>query len=247
MTIQLAKAFWPLTISASNCVVYFKLGATDYGAFIEQGTYTSAADLLTEIAVAMNAKGAGGVFTATIGATGRITITNSGFPFELRIATFTTNSASAVLGFFSLDTASATSHTASFQHANGWYPDVAVRFDSLTEFERDMDRVTVAMSGQNKRISETELEVRRVDLAFLDPWKTRIARETTFGTNNNEALERLWRDGAAKFRWWEDASVEGVYEDYFLDEETVKEFKPERMFQGKEIYAFSLLMRGYVA
>jgi hypothetical protein len=62
----------------------------------------------------------------------------------------------------------------------------------------------------------------------------------------NEAIERLWRDGHARFRWWPDASDEATYTDYRLDMSAIGEFAPKRLYTGKELYSLAWTLRRYV-
>lgn len=247
MALPKPKVFWPLTISASNRAVYVKVGSTDYTANIATGTYLSAADLATAVQTTLQSTAAVGIWTVTVNTDGKFVIANDSFTFEIRFGAFTSNTAAALLGFFSINIAAASSQTAAFQHANGWYAEIPVRKDSLPTFDREMDRQTVSVGGQNKLISEVELTRRRVVFAWLKPWKTFIARESLSGTRTNEAMERWWREGAAKFRYWPDASVEGTFVDYFLDQDSREKFEPDRQLQGLERYELELRFRGYVA
>lgn len=145
-----------------------------------------------------------------------------------------------VLGF-SESTALAASLEAPHQHQNGWYADRPIGADSKPWFKRTIGQ-TVAFTGKLKQVRYAEQEFRTLAFNGLPAWKAKVARE---GGRNNEALERLWRDGSARFRWWDDASVEGTFVDLALEEAAAKEFNPKRA-TGKELYSIEWILRRYV-
>jgi len=184
-------------------------------------------------------------WAVSVSSAGRVTIgIGAGAPFSILFSTGTHAATSArdILGFGAVDTASGTTHTGTLQHQSGWYPERPCVFDSREEYER-VAAGTVALSGAIKSVVYgSPQETRRVDFAWLPEWKTKIARE---GTHTNEALERLWRDGYARFRYWPDATVEGTYIDVALDGEALKRFSPGRD-DKMQLYAYTLSMRKFV-
>ena len=101
------------SIRSTNNTIYFTQSATNYVATITAGYYTSSS-ITTAIATAMNAVGAAGTFSAAfLASLGTISITNSTTAFSLTFGTNKSNSAAYPLGFSLVDTASATTQTAS--------------------------------------------------------------------------------------------------------------------------------------
>jgi hypothetical protein len=182
-------------------------------------------------------------WTGAASSTGRVSLSaNVGAVVKFSTGTHAATSARDILGFGSVDTASGTTHTGTLQHQNGWYPERPCVFDSREEYER-VAAGTVALSGAIKSVVYgSPQETRRVDFAWLPEWKTKIARE---GTHTNEAIERLWKDGYARFRYWPDATVEGTYIDVALDGEALKRFSPGRD-DKMQLYAYTLSMRKFV-
>lgn len=242
MAIPKPRVFWPLTITATNGKVYFARGGTDFTGTIAAGTYLSPSDLATAVAAAMNALDGGNVYVVTVTSDGLFTVSGT-FAFELRWG-FLANSAASALGWFSVDTVSSVTQTANFQHVNGWYSPVAVRRDSEPLYEQENSVVTVALAGQSVFHGENELERRELVFDYLPPERTRITSEGG-GANNNRAIERWWRDGRARFRYWPDGAQDGVSYDYFLDLDSLKKFEPARM-DTKALYAVTLKLRRYV-
>lgn len=237
----LPKAFWPVTISASNGKIDFNRGGVKV-ATIAAGTYYSAAELATAVDAALTAADGATTWTVDFPTTGKVRVSASA-AFVLLFSTGANAAASArhILGFGVVDTASSTSAVATYQHQNGWYGDRSVGFDGKAWFRR-LGGQTVALSGRPKAVTWSELEYRSVTFSNLPAWKAKVERE---GSNLNEALERLWRDGFARFRWWPDASVEGTYTDYALEERDLKEFNPARL-ASKELYTQAWTFRRYV-
>lgn len=186
---------------------------------------------------------AAGSWTVTASATGRVTLASAGSSV-VKFSTGSHAAASArdVLGFGTVDTASGTSHTGALQHQNGWYPERPVVFDSREEYERT-SAGTVALSGKTKLLTfGSARETRSVQFAWLPEWKTKIARE---GTHTNESLERLWRTGFARFRYWPDATVEGTYLDACMESRDLATFAPSRD-DRMQLYGYTLRMRKLV-
>jgi hypothetical protein len=254
MTIALAKMFWPLTINSSNRNIAIRqTGSTQYTATIATNTYLSAESLRAAVQTAIQAVGGGAVFNnmaVTVNSVGKFVFTDSldpAFSFDWNRGGFT-NSAVSILGFYALNYDSAGVPkvvTAPKQHTNGWYADVATIDDSLPIRDREADTVTVALSGQTKFITESELTQRKLVFGHLKPEKTYIAYET--GDLANQAIENLWANGRARFRYWPDGSVEATSYDYVLDLDTIKKFAPRRQFRKKALYEVMLGCRGYVA
>ncbi len=244
MSIPKPKVFWPYTITASNRVVYFRSGVTDYSGNIATGTYYSAFELLTAWLAAMNGALAG--FTGSVSTSGVMTISHA-TPFLFQWGTYGTNGAHIWAGYEGIDSASATSQVASYQIINGWWSDVAVKFDSKDRFEQPNSIVTIAVGGQNKNIDENELTRRDVEFHFLTYEKTWAAASA--GLHARKAVENWWREGKARFRYWEDIADEATYGDYFLDLDSVEDgFGIERQYQSKRVYETSKIkMRKYQA
>lgn len=243
MSIAKPKVFWPLTVTAANRTIKLSINGTGgFTATIATGTYYSAVTLGVAVKAALDAL-ASGVFTVTPSATGHFVISINAGSFTLEWSNVLAT-AYAILGWTAVDTTDAASLTATNQHPNGWYSDVAARFDSLPIRDRSADVVTVTSAGQTKFISEVELARREIRFQFLKSYKTFIQYETT---HVNEALERWWQDGQARFRYWPDGTVEGTSNDYVFDVETIREFLPARQQDKKAIYDVRLFLRGFVA
>ncbi len=242
MTIAKPKVFWPLRITASSNdrLSFRELGdVVDRDAQITPGTYLSMDLLLAAVKTAMDAVSAlSDPWTITLNDdTGLITFTAAGgTSFTLRFAT-SSFQMNTELGFFNSNVASTgLTLTSTFQHQNGWYPNVAVKTDSKDMYEQPNSIVTVSIGGNVKSITETELITREVAFHFLDAAHTRIDAEGS-STDLYKAMERWWRTGRGRFRYWADGTAESTYGDYFLALEVVEEgFKPDRMFIGKELY-----------
>lgn len=253
MSVIKPKVYWPLVIGATNCNVAIKqTGSTTYTAAIAQATYTSAVGLAAAVQTAIRAVGGGAVFNnmvVSVDATGHFVFTDLidvAFTLDWNRGGFT-NPASSALGFFALAVASSAGIvTAPFQHSNGWYSDVAPRKDTLPIRVKENDTVTVALSGQTKFVTESELSKRMVSFQYLKPEKTYIAYEDG-STTNNQAIERWWQDGRARFRYWPDGLTEGTSYDYVLDQDFITQFTPDRMYDHKALYALEIPMRGFVA
>ncbi len=215
-----------------------KLGATspdgqvwtDRSAAMPAGAYTGVAPYLPVQA-----------WTVTVSATGRVTVGNPA-AFSLLFATgaYAATSARDVLGFGTVDTPSATSATGQYQHQNGWYADRPVGNDHGDTAERDAAENTALDGTGETLLFGTPAVLREIELVNLPPSKTKIALE---GAAVNEAVERLWRDGAGGFRWWPDASVPGTFADYRLTSKALTEFKPKRLYKQKELYGYTLQLR----
>lgn len=183
-------------------------------------------------------------WSSSTGATGRVTLSSAvASTLNFSSGAHASTSARDILGFGAVDTASGSTHAAANQHQNGWYPERVVTFDSREEYER-MAAGTVAHSGKTKIVTFGSARLqRRVSIGWLPEWKTKIARE---GAYTNEALERLWREGFARFRWWPDATVEGTYDDWVLDPADLTKFKPDRD-DRMQLYSYTLRMWEHVA
>jgi hypothetical protein len=238
------KAFWPLTISAANGKTDFDRGGVKV-ATIAAATYYSAAELAAAVVVALEAADATPVWACSVSATGRVTV-SADLAFVLLFSTGANAAASArdVLGFGAVDTASATSATGQYQHQAGWYADRAVRRDSKPRAER-LIAGDVSHAGLVRSVQFGDVrELRAVELTMLRPEKAKISRE---GANVNEAIERLWRDGAGRFRWWPDAADEATYVDYALDIANLATFDPPRDRSDLERYSLAWVLRRFVA
>jgi len=247
VSVALPKVFWPLTITSTTNRIPVRYAGVTYNADIAAAVYYSAETFRAAVAAALAAAVPALGFSVSLGLAfpGSLTFFGSA-AFSFWWASAPTNIAAAACGFNSgLDSNSSGNQiVSSFQHPNGWYSAVAVAADDPTK-SREGDRVTVAMSGQTKRIVETEITKRAVGFQFIEGAHTFIARET--GTSINSAAERWWGEGAGRFRYWPDASVEATYTDYVLAQETIVEWKPQRMAPQLDLYRFDLNFLGYVA
>lgn len=263
MSIPRVRVFWPLTITSANNAVYYWTGGAgsevNVATTIPAGIYLSPALLAAALVAAMNAGGHGYTFTAAFsngpnsghvaGSEGKLFITNVGgllWGFEWN---YTTNTAATLLGFNSgTNTGYDASKVGDFQMANGWWAPTAVRTDSLDMFEQPNSVMTITVGGQNKSISEDEQQMREVEFHFLPPEKAFLAAEGST-VLRNQSIERWWRDGKARFRYWPDSNVDATYTDYFLDGSTVVDkMKPQRQYITKAVYSVGpILMRKFVS
>lgn len=250
MSVFKPRAFWPLVINASNKELYWHDGASNGTGSVATGTYLTPEDLATAVAATLNTgtnplAGA----TCTVSSTGRIVITWNG-PFTMRWSV-TTNSIYVVLGEVAVNKVASNPSvgvytcTSTYQHVNGWYAEQAVEFDSATIRNKEMNVITRNVAGQTKLIEEAELSQRRVVFSWLPPEKTYEVHATS--TYLNQAIETWWDDGAARFRYWEDATTLLRPLDYVLSQEAIKEFQPERLMKRKALYRIELIFWGYVA
>ena len=247
MSIALPKVFWPIVIDGSNQIVIITSGGGDRTAAIATGTYYSAVTLAAALQVAIRAAHASlSAATVAVSATGYFSITN-GTTFTVKVTSGSFAAATAtLLGFGTSDvTDTGGTVTAPYQHGNGWYSDVAVRTDSLTIRDRSMTAKTRAESGQTKTIYSTELSSRELGFAYLKPEKTYQGYEAT--TYTNQAIERWWADGADRFRYWPDGTVEATYVDLVLDLETSTKFQPKRQYVKKALYELTFKCWGFVS
>lgn len=247
MSIALPKVFWPIVITGANQIVVITSGGGDRTAAIAVATYYSAVELAAALQVAIRAAHASlSAATVAVSATGYISITNgTAFTVKVTDVTFTDETAT-LLGFGTADVASSGGVvTAPYQHGNGWYADVAIRTDSLTIRDRSMTAKTRAESGQTKTIYSTELSSRELGFAYLKPEKTFEDYEAT--TYTNQAIEHWWADGADRFRYWPDGTVEATYVDLVLDLETSSKWQPKRQYVKKALYELTFKCWGYVA
>jgi hypothetical protein len=99
------------SVDSTKNKIYFTQLATPYVATIASGNYNTST-LPAAVSTALNAAGATGTFSTVYNsATATITITNTSTAWFLTFATNTTSSAARVLGFSSLNTASALTQT----------------------------------------------------------------------------------------------------------------------------------------
>jgi hypothetical protein len=236
VALPVPRAFWPLTITAANDTFAFLLGVTPYTASLSVGTvYYDPATYASAVAAAMTAQVAN-AWVGNVSATGRVTIsgTSAWRP--------TARDGWAAAGYVSLPPANATSQTGDVQHQNGWYGIDPVLSDTkdLPQYDR---RQSVSKSGRVRGLEIAKRKTRLVELAFLPGRKVYVADE---GATTNEAIERLFDSGWARFRWWPDGLVAGIYADYALDVETAKELPYRRLNAANALYSLALRMRSYV-
>lgn len=244
MSIIKPKVFWPITIDSTNRVIPFhEATAGNLSCNIATGTYLSAVLLAAAIQTAMRAAHANvNALNVTVSTAGLFTFVNAtAIKFRWSV---TTNSVYLILGYTAVDTSPATTQTAINQHKNGFYSTVATADDTLPIRDTSMDVVTRTVAGQTKFLAEQELTKRRLVFRWLNPEKTYIAFESTYV---NQAIERWWADGKARFRYWPDGLTEGTSLDYVFDLETIMEFKPKRQKTNKGIYEVEFGLFGYVA
>lgn len=121
-----AKTFTVTTGGAPYSAVF---AAHDYSWAVlgDGGTY----DILDEIADDLTAAIGIGTFTATVGATGLVTLTYSAAQFQVNWATDDNTAIGQMLGFDTgTNLAGAASYTGGDQHRGGWYPEFPTADDS---------------------------------------------------------------------------------------------------------------------
>jgi hypothetical protein len=247
------KAFWPITIVAGvNDKLDFLRGATPFTATVAPGTYAAVryysgiatTPLNAAIEAAMNAVmpvadagvgvEPGGVYRVGDYA-GRV-----GFWTGANAAT----SIHRVLGFDDADVSAAPNVYVwgAHQHQNGWYADDPVAGDTgdVPEFTRSQ---TFALFGNSRGFDWATRDVRTVQLEYLNAYKTWVDSESV---HINEAIERLFTSGWARFRWWPDATVENVWKDYVLDLDSAKGMAYDRLSRSAAFYSQTLKMRPYL-
>ena len=235
--------FWPVTITAGvNDKIDFNRGGVKV-ATVAAGTYYSPLTLLAAVDAALTAADGATTWTLDFPTTGRVRV-NASANFVLLFSTGANAAASPrdLLGFGTVDTASSTSAVAEHQHQHAWYADDPVADDTrdLASFERAQ---TVALSGRVKGLTHATRYRREVVLTYLPAWKRWTEDE---GAYLNEAIERLWADGWARFRWFPDQSDLATGSDYALDLDTAKGTPRERLSPGSALYSLTLKLRRYV-
>jgi hypothetical protein len=156
------------------------------------------------------------------------------------------NALNAVLGFTDDNQPLATSVTGAYQIRNLWCAPDPVTGDTgdLDQFERAQ---TVALSGVVKSVEygdpDAPKRIRTVSFAFLPAYKVFIADE---GSNTNEAIQRLFRRGWTRFRWFNDQADLATGTDYVLDLDTAKALPHNRLSHGAALFSLSLRMRPLV-
>lgn len=246
MSIVIPKFFWPLAITASNKTFKVDIGGGTVTITITEATYLSAVTFAAALQTALQTVNIN--FTCSFSvSTGILTIyytapwtyIGSGSTLGPPVGLFNVNQiATLVAGSYNV--------TGSFQHANGWYPTTPPREDSLPIRDRQMNVVTRAVSGQTKFLIETELSNREWEFAWLAPEYTYKDFEGST-SNKNKAIERLWEDGYAKFRYFPARTSESNPIDYVLDLKTIQLFRPERQFIRKALYRVKLTAWAYVS
>lgn len=224
------KAFWPLVINDTNKAVGNKTVAL--------GTYYSAASYLAAVAAAF---GAG--YTVIANTRGRVTIAGPGaFTMDL-----TGQPSAALLGFAAISHMGASSYTGPRQHANAWYADRGIGQDLGPEFDSP-SVATVSLSGVVKTTIYPERELRTLIFANIPSHKAKVAFENPGldGLDHTgEALERLWRAGRARFRYWPDGADDATYVDLCFFDNAIKDFKPTR-HPRKALYGLTWNLRKFV-
>lgn len=133
--------------------------------------------------------------------------------------------------------------------SNLWTPDAAVARDPGGAVYREPDtQVNLSVAGRGKVWFEARQTVRPLRFEFLYPLEVYAARAPSA---DQTALEYLWLYGRARVRYWTDRAQlftlgAGLGGDFFLDQDTLAQFAPERMPFQKELYSFELGLRAYV-
>jgi hypothetical protein len=181
---------------------------------------------------------------AVVSNTGIVSV-SSATAFSLLFATGANAATSArtILGFGAVDTASATSATAANQMEGCWFPGESVADDTgdLDVYERAQ---TASLAGVVKSLDYATRLVRAVSFSLLPPHKVFIANEGS--TYLNEAVQRLFRSGWTRFRWFNDATDLATGTDYVLDLDTAKQLPRNRLSPGAALYSLNLKMRRFV-
>lgn len=256
MAVPKPKSFWPLQVTSGvNDKIDFSRAGTPFTASLGTALYLSPKYILgeaipslhTAVESAMRAAcGVNDIVVTLDGTTGRFAIRCTGAALALRFGTGANvaTSAHGLLGYFGGDVGVGANvdAVANYQHQNGWYAPDPVQDDTgdLGEFTRVQ---AVALNGAVKSLDFGARDLRTILLAHVPAAKAYIADE---GATTNEALERLIRSGWTRFRWWPDASVEGVWADYVLDLETAKQIPRRRLSPAAAYYDFTLRMRPYL-
>lgn len=272
MSIVRPKFFWPLTITTSNRGIRINNGVTDATVNIATGTYYSAEALRAAVETAVAGHCVGmrvllSVYMKTTGAnyatdrSGKFVFDWGGASFSL-LAGHVAFTSYALLGFNALTYNSGSTSVyvqrngttenlttaivvGSTQHQNGWYPEHPPSSDSLTVRDRGMHVTSRSVAGATKTLAEVELGERRWNFRFLEPHKTYEDFEST-GTRTYEALERLWASGYDRFRYFPSEISESGYEDFVLEQDTMRRFEPTRQFPKRALYEFELRAWSYV-
>jgi hypothetical protein len=246
MALPAPKAFWPVTIAAAvNDRIDCREGGVDYVATIAAATYYSVADLLSAVQAALNAAVAAS-WTVTVSAQGRVSVASGSATSSLLFASGANagDGVREMLGFDAADVAASSGATATGvrQHANAWYAVDPVNDDTgnLPTYERAQ---TVSLFGVVRGVQFSTRYLRTITLSHLPQWKVFKDLE---GSHGNEAIERLFDSGWARFRYWPDATVEAAYVDYALDADTAKALPRQRLSPGAALYSLTLKMRKYV-
>lgn len=246
MAIALPKIFWPVTSPVGGWALRLNNGAdftASMGAFT---AFTSAAQYATILQAAILPTIPS--MLVSVSPTGRMVFKCNVPGWQIK-AGDALSTAYAQLGMFAI-TYNAVNDPATYgvgtphgitiagQVQNGWWSDVAAAEDSLPYRNLGSRVVTRAMNGKAKFVSENELFDRELVFRFLKPHKAWLQYEGT--SNVYESLERVFTTGYSRFRYWADASVEGTSEDLMLKDESLKEWKPKRMFNKKALYEVTL-------
>jgi hypothetical protein len=255
MALAKPKAMWPIVIVAGvNDRIDFKIGATPYVATISPATYDhlrfyagqTGPALLAAVDTALIAAASGSGWSPnTVMAGNKVKLQGtSAFSLQWDTGPNKARSIGPTLGFDVVDQAAATTQTAQSQHVNAWYADDPPEDDSgnLPAYDRAVAR---AQGGQTRAVDFGTTYDRVLSLSFLQPWK--VFREEEGTTHVNEALERLFDSGWAKFRWWPDASVEEASTDYVLSPDTAKALPRSRLSPGNSLYSLQLRLWKWIA
>lgn len=245
----LPKCYWPVTITAGVNDAFQVKRVSDSAQInvtIAAGTYYSFESLRAAVQTALTAAWSNG-WAVSLASDNRVSFTGTA-SFALRFAYVgaTGKMVAPLLGFRAdaIETGSGTSLVSTHQHANGWYaPDpVADDTEDLPGYDRAVAR---AIGGQTKAVDFGTVYDRVITLGYLPAVKVYKAAEV-LTANKRQAIEWLFDDGWARFRWWPDASVEATWTDYVLSPETAKALVRNRLSPGSPLYSLTLRLWKWV-
>ncbi len=233
---------WPVSVApGAGASIPFNRGGAKT-ATIATATYYSPVTLAAAVQAALTAADGATAWTVTVSATGRFTIAASA-AFVLSWGAGLAAEAQQLLGWPAGATGSAATHTATYQHQNGWYADDPVMDDSGERAIFDRSQ-TVALSGKVKGVTHATRYRRTIALGYLAAWK--VWTEDEGASHLNESLDRLLTQGWARFRWFPDQTDLATGSDYALDADTAKGLPRNRLSSGAALYSLTLQLRKYV-